>query len=126
MLANLFCCTTAFAYNDTDGDGIPDKVEGSRDADGDGLANKYDLDSDGDGLSDAFEGAGDADEDEIPNFLDLDSDNDGYSDLLEQDFDDYDPVRYRILSSTLLMRCSRNAVRSMSPFCTRTTKTIWS
>ncbi len=42
--------------DDTDGDGIPDDVEGTGDPDGDGVPNHLDLDSDGDGASDAAEG----------------------------------------------------------------------
>jgi len=41
------------------------------------------LDSDGDGVLDIVEGTGDADSDGIPNFLDLDSDNDGIADGIE-------------------------------------------
>jgi pimeloyl-ACP methyl ester carboxylesterase len=37
---------------DTDGDGIPDDVEGTDDLDGDGIPNYLDLDSDGDGVPD--------------------------------------------------------------------------
>lgn len=81
-----------FAQTDSDGDGIPDSVEGTIDSDGDGASNHYDLDSDGDGLADAVEGAGDADSDGTANFLDLDSDNDGYTDAREGSYDRYDPV----------------------------------
>ena len=46
------------AYEDLDGDGIPDIDEGrfdnpSRDTDGDGVPDAKDLDSDDDGLTDA-------------------------------------------------------------------------
>ena len=41
--------------DDSDGDGIPDIVEGSDDVDGDGVPNYLDLDSDGDGVPDAAE-----------------------------------------------------------------------
>jgi carboxypeptidase D len=40
---------------DSDGDGIPDRIEGESDLDGDGLGNHVDLDSDGDGFNDAVE-----------------------------------------------------------------------
>ena len=40
---------------DTDGDGIPDEVEGIGNPDGDNLANYLDDDSDGDGVSDGDE-----------------------------------------------------------------------
>jgi hypothetical protein len=68
---------------DSDGDGIPDAIEGNEDADGDGIPNFLDLDSDGDGIPDQFEGVGDPDGDGIPNFLDLDSDGDGIPDAVE-------------------------------------------
>ncbi len=57
---------------DSDGDGIPNEVEGLDDVDGDGVPNFLDEDSDGDGWYDAEEGTGDSDGDGIPNFLDPD------------------------------------------------------
>ncbi len=68
---------------DSDGDGIPDSIEGTRDTDGDGTPDYKDLDSDGDGISDAIEGSADADGDGIPNYRDLDSDGDGIPDATE-------------------------------------------
>lgn len=70
---------------DSDGDGIPDSVEGLHDFDQDGTPNRADLDADGDGIPDAEEYgfdsmANDVDGDGQPNFLDTDSDNDGVSD----------------------------------------------
>ena len=65
---------------DSDGDGLPDELEGDGDADGDGLDNVDDTDSDGDGIEDGAEGADDTDGDGIPDFLDLDSDGDGIPD----------------------------------------------
>jgi hypothetical protein len=41
--------------DDTDGDGIPDNVEGAGDPDGDNVPNFEDTDSDGDGLPDVEE-----------------------------------------------------------------------
>lgn len=41
--------------HDTDGDGIPDLLEGREDADGDGIPNFRDLDSDGDSVPDEIE-----------------------------------------------------------------------
>ena len=66
-------------YRDTDSDqdGIPDAVEGTHDADGDGQANFIDLDSDGDSIPDSLEGVDDPDGDGRPNYLDDDSDGDG-------------------------------------------------
>lgn len=40
---------------DTDGDGIPDQIEGDGDPDGDGVVNRLDLDSDNDTIPDAVE-----------------------------------------------------------------------
>eukprot|EP01047_Picozoa_sp_COSAG01_P003104 COSAG01_NODE_89_length_27311_cov_22.687061_10_plen_820_part_00 len=82
---------------DSDGDSVPDSVEGSADTDGDGAADFLDLDSDGDGILDPVEGVdgdgdgilnateamADSDGDGVPNYLDLDSDNDGMPDAFE-------------------------------------------
>ena len=78
---------------DTDGDGIADVIEGTGDADGDGVSNRLDVDSDNDGLTDAFEAGYDGDSDSLdafdpgtnPNGGDLDpysadTDGDGISD----------------------------------------------
>ena len=67
------------AFDDLDGDGIPDVVEGrydmpARDTDGDGTPDAKDLDSDDDGLSDAVEGTSDWDMDGIPNYIDARND----------------------------------------------------
>ncbi|HHH52278.1 MAG TPA: hypothetical protein ENK91_01345 [Bacteroidetes bacterium] len=72
---------------DTDGDGIPDFVEGTDDCDGDGIPNFKDLDSDNDGLSDEFETWSDLDEDGIMNICDLDSDGDGIPDSEDKCYD---------------------------------------
>ncbi len=77
---------------DTDGDGIPDWLEGDVDSDGDGLPNWLDLDSDNDGVPDEQEGEGDYDHDGIPNILDDDSDNDGVPDSEEVGDDPDNPV----------------------------------
>lgn len=68
---------------DSDGDGIPDVIEGDEDADGDGVPNYLDLDSDGDGRPDEVEWLWDRDGDGVPAFLDLDSDGDGLLDAVE-------------------------------------------
>ncbi len=77
---------------DTDGDGIPDRFEGGRDRDEDGIPNTEDEDSDGDGIPDAHEAGpmvdcdfppADTDFDGWPDFLDDDSDGDGVSDADE-------------------------------------------
>jgi hypothetical protein len=76
---------------DSDGDGIPDRYEGTGDADMDGTSNLSDTDSDGDGRSDADEAnvgnaydchmsPTDSDHDGTPDFLDVDSDNNGIND----------------------------------------------
>ncbi|MGE0787815.1 MAG: hypothetical protein AB7S26_19225 [Sandaracinaceae bacterium] len=67
---------------DSDDNGIPDEIEGTRDWDLDGTPDYADLDDDGDLVSDAKEIAGspetppDSDLDGAPNFRDVDSDND--------------------------------------------------
>ena len=90
-------CGAAACTIDSDGDGIPDSVEGRCsatpvDTDGDGTPDYLDLDSDGDGIPDKAEwvvagcdataGLNDADGDGVPNFRDLDSDGNG---LLDKD-----------------------------------------
>ncbi len=60
------------SVKDTDGDTLPDDIEGDEDVDGDGEPNYLDLDSDGDGISDREEGLGDCDEDGVANFIDAD------------------------------------------------------
>lgn len=110
---------------DSDGDGIFDVIEGTDDADGDGIPNYLDLDSDGDGIPDAVEGTGDVDGDGIPNYLDLDSDGDGVSDYVEAFLahtDPYDANSYPVQSLPLkpwtaaalaaaLVACGRWAAR---------------
>lgn len=65
--------------DDQDGDTIPDNVEGSGDADGDGIPNYLDEDSDGDGIPDKDEvgmdplNPQDSDGDGIPDYLDNDA-----------------------------------------------------
>jgi predicted outer membrane repeat protein len=80
-----------YSIVDSDGDGIPDSVEGAGDPDSDGVPNYLDDDSDGDGILDSVEGAGDTDGDEIPDYLDEDSDDDGLPDEWEAD-NDLDPT----------------------------------
>ena len=77
--------------SDMDGDGIADRVELDADTDGDGVLNAGDTDADGDGLFDAEErrvgvpcAAADSDGDGTQDFLDLDSDNDGLGDADER------------------------------------------
>ncbi|WP_298310097.1 DUF4114 domain-containing protein [uncultured Aquimarina sp.] len=79
---------------DTDGDGIPDIVEGGGidpygDDDADGIFNYLDPDfgtTCNSGVSLAF----DSDRDGVPNALDLDSDNDGIYDIVEAGLGSYD------------------------------------
>jgi len=80
-----------FSY-DSDGDGLPDVVEGPDDTDSDGLPDYLDDDSDGDGIPDSVEGPDDADNDGIPNFQDIDSDGDGILDSTEAGPDPDNPV----------------------------------
>lgn len=73
---------------DSDGNGIPDGIEGGGDPDGDGIANSIDEDDDGDGIRDKVEigptpsTPRDSDEDGTPDFRDADSDGNG---LLDSD-----------------------------------------
>jgi len=80
---------------DSDGDGIPDKVEKGdnpskpKDTDKDGKPDYKDTDSDNDGISDSEEAGKnpkvpqDTDKDGIPDYQDLDSNNDGKPDSEE-------------------------------------------
>jgi hypothetical protein len=73
---------------DTDGDGIPDALEGVGDPDMDGRPNSMDDDSDGDGVLDSEERRGrcppaNGDGDAAADFVDLDSDDDGLTDAEE-------------------------------------------
>ena len=72
---------------DSDGDGIPDSVEGDGDTDGDGTPDYLDTDSDGDTISDETETPNkvivDTDGDGTPDYKDTDSDGDGIPDSLE-------------------------------------------
>ncbi len=80
----VFTVGVSSILTDSDGDGIPDGVEGTEDdTDGDGIPNYLDTDSDGDGIPDKEEGTGDTDGDGIPNYLDTDSDGDGISDHID-------------------------------------------
>ena len=79
-------------FLDTDGDGIPNYLEGFDDTDGDGVPNAFDWDSDGDGIPDGQEGANDTDGDGIPDFLDDDSDGDGIPDSVEAGDDPEHPT----------------------------------
>jgi len=74
---------------DTDGDGIPDSVEGTGDTDGDGIPDFQDDDTDGDGIPDAEEIGGDSgapidtDGDGTPDYQDTDADGNGIPDSVE-------------------------------------------
>ncbi len=86
---------TVDVTTDTDGDGVPDVVDGnplifgmSTDADGDGITNALDRDDDNDGIPDAAEMDAngndvDTDADGIVDRLDRDSDNDALPDSIE-------------------------------------------
>ena len=80
--------------HDTDGDGIPDPVEGGdeTDTDDDGVPDYQDDDSDGDGIPDSEEGTGDTDGDGIPDYQDPDDDGDGVPTEDEDVNDDGDPT----------------------------------
>ena len=82
--------------SDSDGDTIPDVVEGAssaRDTDGDGTPDYLDLDADGDTLPDEDEGMTDPDGDALPSCIDFDSDGDGLRDAdeVEAGTAPYDP-----------------------------------
>ncbi|MEM9208183.1 MAG: hypothetical protein AAGA61_02960, partial [Pseudomonadota bacterium] len=64
---------------DTDGDGIPDNIEGTGDTDGDGIPDSQDPDSDNDGVSDADEVSN------LPPLSGVDTDNDGIDDAIDVD-----------------------------------------
>lgn len=70
---------------DTDKDGIPDSVEGTGDADGDGIPNYQDLDSDGDGIPDIIEGGGTDSNGDGSADTPMDSDGDGILDQFDPD-----------------------------------------
>ena len=80
--------STEITYDDADGDGIIDSHEGEGDLDEDGIPNYLDEDSDGDGIPDRVEAGDDdaltlpvdSDGDGTPDYLDLDSDNNCISD----------------------------------------------
>jgi len=78
--------------HDSDGDGLPDVVEGTEDSDNDGTPDYLDTDSDNDGIPDGVEGTEDPDNDGLPNYLDPDSDNDGIPDDVEAGPDPEHPV----------------------------------
>ncbi|MEO0323156.1 MAG: hypothetical protein AAF447_09380 [Myxococcota bacterium] len=87
-------CTRPAPDEDADGDGLTNLEEASgegecgRDTDGDALPDFLDGDSDGDGISDAFEALprqvdgspADSDGDGVPDFVDTDSDGNGLDD----------------------------------------------
>lgn len=84
---------------DSDGDTIPDHIEGNGDRDGDGIPNFLDDDSDNDNIKDIQE-AGDndpctpprnSDNKDNPDYLDFDSDNDGVTDQEEYERFGTDP-----------------------------------
>lgn len=74
---------------DSDGDTIPDGVEGTGDVDQDGVPNNLDVDTDADAIPDIVEAGPDplnpvdTDGDGTPDYKDLDSDNDGLPDYFE-------------------------------------------
>lgn len=80
------CYELNHSGNDTDGDTIPDSIEGIEaaiDTDGDTIPDYKDTDSDNDTIPDSLEGYADDDGDTIPNFRDLDSDGNGIPDAFE-------------------------------------------
>ena len=86
LLLNVMAWVSETAH-----DPIPDEVEGTGDADGDGKPNYLDGDTDDDGILDLFEAGDldpttppvDTDGDQTPDYLDDDSDGDGATDVVE-------------------------------------------
>ena|SRR5579859_1396364 len=84
-------CQPGAGLKDSDGDCIPDVVEGDSDLAAHGIPAYLDLDSDGDGIPDHEEAGADClnprdtDGDGTPDFLDLDSDGDGVPDKVERE-----------------------------------------
>lgn len=87
-------------YEDSDGDTIPNSVDGLPDHDGDTIPSSSDDDSDNDTIPDSVEAGDDdvctppvdSDADDIPDFLDTDSDGDGLLDVYEEGEHDTDPT----------------------------------
>ena len=75
--------TPDYLDDDSDGDGVPDVDESGEDLDGDGTPDYLDDDADGDGIPDSVEGASDRDGDGLVNSRDTDSDGDGIPDSVE-------------------------------------------
>ncbi|MCX6044101.1 MAG: hypothetical protein NT075_03245 [Chloroflexi bacterium] len=76
MGANVAGSATATVYIDTEGDGIPDSIEGAGDPDGDGIPNYMDLDSNNDGIPDHDQVGADP-------LHPVDTDGDGTPDFLQ-------------------------------------------
>lgn len=93
--------TPISSRKDSDGDGIPDSVEGTGDTDGDGIPDYLDTDCDNDGISDDIETPNnvivDTDNDGTPDYKDQDSDGDSIPDSVEgtDDVDDDGASNYR-------------------------------
>ncbi|GIU51600.1 hypothetical protein TUM4438_41830 [Shewanella sairae] len=77
-----------FLDDDSDGDGLPDRVESFHDVDNDSLSNFVDIDSDGNNISDTVESVSintplDTDVDGTPDYIDLDDDADDVFDIYD-------------------------------------------
>jgi len=84
------CCEFDMCYDDTDGDGVPDHIEGCDvDTDGDGIENCLDVDDDNDSILTEFEHGGDGfdavdcNSNGVPDYLDPDDDGDGVLTIIE-------------------------------------------
>lgn len=124
---NGFLQLTTFS-KDSDGDGIEDMFD--VDSDNDGIPDFYEstaskitllgTDADLDGLDDVFNGITtgiDSDNDGIPNYLDVDSDNDGIFDSTESDHNldaDFDGILDNANASTVGINGLLNALETFA------------
>jgi len=111
----------AWLDNDSDGDGISDRLEGVADVDNDSIPNFLDLDSDGNNIPDAVEAGKDVlnpqdtDGDGIPDYLDLDDDGDMIAD--KNDSDRSIPATRSDLGDSMYVTEFRTVITDVSQTC---------